>query len=146
MKEARQQDLLRSKTRVKSIEREISVIRKLDPGYLKPKVCMDAQKIPPVELRIASWLKIKNKDILQDRRYNAALQLNKDREKKQFTNKPLNGGVEQHVRIDFNLPHQVKSLHDLKFFRNVDADVTKQLAELDHARKLRYSDKIYASM
>lgn len=104
---------------------------------------MDAQKIPLVELRLASWLKIKNKDILQDRRYNAALHLNKDREKKQLSNKPLNGGVEQYVRIDFNLPHQVKSLHDLKFFRNVDADVTKQLAELDHAKVEIFGKNLY---
>ncbi len=94
IKEARQQALMRSQTRVKSIEREINLIRKLDPGYLKPKQFMDASKIPAVELRLASWLKIKNKDILQDRRYDGKLRLNQDRDKKQVISKPLNGGVE----------------------------------------------------
>ena len=96
-----------SQQRVKSINREIKIIRKADPEFLKPKQIKDSQtplKVPPVELRIASWLKIKNKDILQDRRYNGTLLLANERQNKQVATKRLNGGVEQHVRIDFNLP------------------------------------------
>ena len=133
-KVARQKALQASQTRVKSIDREIHQIRKADPNYLKPRQPVSQPKVPAAELRIASWLKIKNKDILQDRRYNSSLLLANEREKKQATAKPLNGGAEQQVRIDFNIPQQVKSLHDFKFFRNVDADLNKQLHELEHQR------------
>lgn len=97
------------------------------------------------QLKIANWLKVKNKDILQDRRYDGQKSLALDRDRR-IQIKPLNGGVERHIRIDFNIPDKVKSLHDFKFFRNVDADLTKQLNELELQRNLRYDDAKWTTM
>ena len=46
-----------------------------------------------MRLRIANWLKVKNKDILQDKRYNSSIQIAEIDKNKNYA-KPLNGGSE----------------------------------------------------
>jgi len=56
---------------------------------------------------------------------------------KRIVVKPANGGVKQQVSVDFNISDRIRSLHDFKFFRNVDADLTKQLANLEVQRNIK---------
>jgi len=62
---AREQQLQRSKLIVKSMNQELRHVRRFTPGYLKPKT-LDVNYGVPVkaELKIANWLKVKNKDIM----------------------------------------------------------------------------------
>lgn len=47
--------------------------------------------------------------------------------------------------MDFHIPEAVRSLHDFKFFRNVDADLTKQLANLEVQRNKKIQQQLLES-
>ena len=53
------------------MDKDFKTIKKMDPNYCQPHEYIKQSKVPQMRLRIANWLKVKNKDILYDRRYNS---------------------------------------------------------------------------